>query len=112
MKQIKKLNARAKAIIERWIAEPTLTQQQLAEEFGTTPSWVCQIVNSPVFKEEMDRRLREVWKDSVKIAVNTLKNAAAQGSESAARYILDTNGYQPKQQLEIENKVITIELDD
>ena len=112
MKIIHKLTPKIIAIIERWLEEPTLTQKEMAEEFGCTTGWMGQIANSPIFKEEMERRCKAVWRDSVKIAVKTLKNAAAQGSESAAKYILDTNGYAPKQQIELENKVINITLDD
>ena len=112
MKQIKKLSKEHIQIIEHWIANPSLNQKDLAAEFGKNPSWMCCVVNSQVFKEEFDRRLKEHWRWATKIAQKTMIDLAEGGDRQAAAYILDSAGYAPKQQIEIENRQIVVSIDD
>lgn len=77
MKQITKLLQKHIDIIEWWIAHPTAIQSEVAEHFGVTQPWVSQLYHSPLFKEEMERRLKEHWKDAMKIAQKTMIDLAS-----------------------------------
>lgn len=87
----------------------------LAQEFGLTPSWVTQIIHSPLFKAEVRRLTGEVEAEqiasqrqiseeldlllarSVEVIAQELHNnkASARRTDTAFK-ILDRRGYHPK----------------
>ena len=54
------------------------------------------------FVSALDARIKEIWKDSEMLAVNAMRNLALQGNFNANKYILDSLGYAPKQQVEMD----------
>lgn len=44
------------ALVEQILAEPTLTQRQLADIFGYTPGWINRIINSDAFQVRLEER--------------------------------------------------------
>ena len=95
------LKQRHYACIEMMLANPTWGICKLAEELGVNRNTVADWKkNNKEFREEYQRRLREMWEDCEGIAVNTMKNLASDGNFQASKYILDSLGYAPAQRIE------------
>lgn len=95
------LKQRHYACIELMLANPNWSICKLAEELGVNRNTVADWKkNNKEFREEYQRRLREMWEDCEGIAVNTMKNLATEGSFQASKYILDSLGYAPTQRIE------------
>lgn len=60
MAQIQTLSYTHDAMIDLIIAEPAISQAQLAAHFGYTPAWICQVVNSDAFQAMLAKRRAEV----------------------------------------------------
>lgn len=58
--QIQKVSVTHDAIIDAWIARPEMTQRQLAQMFGYTPTGMGIIVRSDAFKARMQARKDEL----------------------------------------------------
>ena len=98
------LNAKQKAFIEALLANPSLTNVEAAELIGINRNTVTQWKKNPEIQEELDRRLKEKWKDSERLAMETMQNLARNGDFKASKYILDSLGYAPAQRVEAEVK--------
>lgn len=48
------------AIIDRMLANPTITKKELAEELGVSPQWVGAVTNSDMFKQKYDERRKRL----------------------------------------------------
>lgn len=57
---IAKLNYSHDAMVDLIVANPFITQGQLASEFGYTPGWVCQIMQSDAFRERLAAKKGEM----------------------------------------------------
>lgn len=111
MKEIKKLNSKHLKMIEYAVANPLCTQGDIAAYVGTTQSWVSQVYNSPVFQEALKARLKEIWQDSARIAQQQMINLAKSGDFRSCAYILDSLGYKPKDEIDLTNKIIQIDIE-
>lgn len=95
------LKAKHYNCIEAMLANPTISNEKLAEIVGVNRNTISDWKrNNEEFKAEYQRRLQELWKDSESIAVNTMRNLAIEGSFNASKYILDSLGYAPTHKLE------------
>lgn len=54
------------SIINEMIADPTQTQQELAEKFGYSCSWMSRLINSDSFQARLAERRQEVMDPSIK----------------------------------------------
>ena len=89
--------------IEAMIANPTMSNEKLAEVVGVNRNTISDWKrNNEEFKAEYKARLRAIWEDSEGIAVQTMRNLAAEGHFQASKYILDSQGYAPAQRIEAE----------
>lgn len=104
------LKPKQKALIEAIIAYPNAPHTELAEIVGINRNTITVWKRDPEFQEALDARLKEVWKDSEAIAVNTMRNLAAGGNFNGAKYILDSLGYAPAQRIEAEVKETQIHI--
>ena len=94
------LKPKQKNCIEAMIANPTISNEKLAEIVGVNRNTISDWKrNNEEFKEAYNQRLKEVWEESEGIAVNTMRNLAAEGSFNASKYILDSLGYAPAQRI-------------
>jgi len=59
-REISKIKYSHDAMIDMMIADPRVTQSQLAAYFGRTPSWISIVVNSDVFKARLAARKAEL----------------------------------------------------
>lgn len=98
------LKPKQKALIEAIIANPCAPHTELAEMVGVNRNTITAWKRDAEFQAALDLRIKEVWKDSEAIAVNTMRNLATQGNFNASKYILDSLGYAPTQRIEADIK--------
>ena len=94
------LKPKQKALIEAIIAYPSAPHTELAEIVGINRNTITQWKRMPEFQAELDKRLKEVWKDSEAIAIVNMRKLASEGSFQANKYILDSLGYAPTHKVE------------
>jgi hypothetical protein len=108
------LTTRQIELLEVMLANPLLSDVKLAELMNLNNKTVGKWRKNPEFQEEMKKRLAEQWKNAESLAQKKMIELASEGNFHANKYILDSLGYAPKQQVEAEvkgsnNIVITIE---
>jgi hypothetical protein len=97
------------ALIEAMIANPMMSDVKLAELLDLNNKTVGVYKKDPEFQEELARRLKEKWKESERMAQETMIQLATNGDFKASKYILDSLGYAPAQKIEADVKTdITI----
>lgn len=107
------LKPRQLALIEAMLANPMLSDVKLAEQLGINNKTVGVYKKNPEFQAELDRRLKEKWKESERIAQETMIRLATKGDFKASQYILNSLGYAPAQKIEAEvNSDIVINIDE
>lgn len=57
---VAKVNYTHDAMIDFILMNPTVTQGQLAKQFGYTQGWVCRVMSSDAFKERLAKRKGEL----------------------------------------------------
>lgn len=107
------LSKRQKELLEYMLANPVLPETVCARNCGVPNSTYFDWKKRGEFTAELDRRLKEQWKDSERIAVETMVSLCRQGEYAAAKYILDNLGYKPVDKIQAEiNTDITITIGD
>lgn len=94
------LKPKQKALIEAIIANPSAPHTQLAEMVGINRNTITVWKANAEFQAALDKRIKEIWKDSEAIAVGTMRKLATEGDFKASKYILDSLGYAPVQKIE------------
>lgn len=94
------LKPKQKALIEAMLANPMMSDVKLSELLGINNKTVGVYKKMPEFQEELDRRLKEKWKESERIAQETIIQLAKEKDFKASKYILDSLGYAPAQKIE------------
>lgn len=87
-------------LIEAIIANPKAPHTELAEIVGVNRNTITVWKRMPEFQSALSERIKEIWKDSELLAVDTMRNLALEGDFKAAKYILDSLGYAPVQKIE------------
>jgi hypothetical protein len=106
------LKARQLELIEAMLANPMVPDTELAKEIGINRNTVREWKQKPEFQAELKARLAEKWKDSERMAMETMQTLARQGDFKASKYILDSLDYAPATKIEADVKTdinITIE---
>lgn len=107
------LKARQIQLIEALMANPMITDTEIAKQIGINRNTVREWKLKPEFKEELAKRMREKWEDSERMAVETMQTLARNGDFKASKYILDSLGYAPEQHIVADvNTEINIVIDD
>ena len=105
MKKIDKLTPTMLRAIDMYCTNPGLSIPDIAKQLGKHYNTVWNWFDSPVFKEEIDSRFKSMWKEAAKEAQNKMydlmRNAKDDVSFRATQYILDCNGFKPKDQIEV-----------
>jgi hypothetical protein len=78
--EIKRITFRLDAMIDLMIANPRITNAQLAAEFGYTPSWVSTVTNSDAFRARFAERKDEVVDPSLIATIDERLRAVADSS--------------------------------
>ena len=98
------LKPKQRELLEAMLAHPMMSDVKLAELLGINNKTVGVWKRLPEFKEELDFRLKEQWKESERIAVAQMRKLASEGHYNANKYILDSLGYAPTQKIEADVK--------
>lgn len=96
------LKARQLELIEALLANPLQPDTEVAKQLCINRNTVREWKKKPEFQEEYQRRLREKWEDSERMAMETMQTLAREGDFKASKYILDSLGYAPTQKIEAE----------
>ena len=89
------LNSKQMKAIELLVYQPYMTQVMVAQECGVHRETLRRWKHDEEFATELDRAIKQRWKDAESLAVTTMINAAAEGNIQAAKYMLDNLGYKP-----------------
>jgi DNA-binding Lrp family transcriptional regulator len=88
------------ALIEALLANPSISNEKVAEMVGINRNTVREWKKKPEFNEVYKKKLREKWESSEAIAVDTMRKLAVEGDFKASKYILDSLGYAPVTKIE------------
>ena len=78
--QVAKVRYTHEAIIDRIIDNPSISQGELAQEFGFTQAWISIIVNSDAFKHQLRERKGEIVDPKLRASVEERLNGLASRS--------------------------------
>lgn len=107
------LKARQYQLIEALLANPMVPDTELAKQIGINRNTVREWKKKPEFQEELQKRLREKWEDSERLAMETMQSLAREGDFKASKYILDSLGYAPATKIEADiSKDIIINIEE
>ena len=87
-------------LIEALIANPMVPDTEVAKQIGINRNTVREWKKKPEFAAELKARLGEIWKDSERMAMETMQSLAREGDFKAAKYILDSLDYAPTTKIE------------
>lgn len=96
------LTQRQKNLIEYMLANPTLPETVCARNCDVPNSTYFDWKKRGEFTAELDKRIKEKWKDAERLATDTMVNLCLKGEYSAAKYILDNLGYKPIDKIQAE----------
>lgn len=87
-------------LIEAIISAPNASNVLLAEMVGVNRNTITQWKRNEEWQRAFQERLKEIWKESEIIAIDTMRKLAVDGDFKASKYILDSLGYAPTQKIE------------
>ena len=95
-------------LLEAMIANPMMSDVQLAKLLGINNKTVGVWRKKPEFKEALAERLKDIWQDSERLAISQMRKLADEGNFNANKYILDSLGYAPAQKIEanVSNEIV------
>lgn len=93
------LKPRQIELLEMMLANPMLSDVKLAELMDLNNKTVGKWRKMPEFQEELKSRLAEQWKNAERLAQKKMIELANEGCFQANKYILDSLGYAPAQQI-------------
>lgn len=94
------LSTRQRNLIEFMVENPALPEYECAKQCGVARSTFYDWKKKPEFREFLDNRIKEVWADGHRMAVETMLSLCREGEYSAAKYILDNLGYAATQKIQ------------
>lgn len=78
---IQKLRYSHAAMIEMICADPGIKQNELAQRFGKTASWISIIINSDAFQVKLHERMGETWGELTVSVQDQLKGMMVRSME-------------------------------
>ena len=102
------LKAKEAELLEAMIANPMMSDVQLAKLLGINNKTVGVWRKKPEFKEALQARLKDIWQDSERLAISQMRRLAGEGNYNANKYILDSLGYAPAQKIDanVSNEIV------
>lgn len=89
--RLRKIKYNHEAMVDMMIAKPGMSQNEIAAEFGLSPSWVSILINSDAFQAVLARRREEVIDPILFASVNDrLTSVAALSAEIVAEKLIAT----------------------
>ena len=101
----KELSAKQLEAIEVLMDHPDLPYEGVAELIGVCRKTLYHWRHNELFKNELDKRLKDRWKDSERLAVDTMINLCRAGDFKAAKYMLDSLGYEAEKKIELKGEI-------
>ena len=101
----KELSAKQLEAIEVLMDNPNMPYEGIAEMLGMSRRTLYSWRHNELFKNELDRRIKERWKDSERLAVETMIELCKTGDFKAAKYILDSLGYEAEKKIEVKGEI-------
>ena len=101
----KELSAKQLEAIEVLMDNPDMSYERIAEMLGMSRRTLYSWRHNELFKNEMDRRLKDRWKDSERLAIDTMVELCKTGNYNATKYILDSLGYNSVQKVEVQGNI-------
>lgn len=95
------LTNRQKNLLEYMLANPQLPETVCAKNCGVPNSTYFYWKQQGEFTAELDRRLKEQWKDAERLAQETMLSLCREGEYAASKYILDNLGYKPNDKVDL-----------
>ena len=106
MKRLEKLTPKSRACLELELENPNWSYQQLAEAVGASKTIVWNWHQSPVYTDELSKRLKEDWKLAAKKAqakmIELMASEKQEVALNAAKYVLDSTGYKPTDKIDLD----------
>lgn len=88
------------------------TQKEISDILKISEQSICAWKKKPEWNEEIDRLLKEEWKESCKKLQKKMIDKADRGDFRALEYVLNSNGYKAPEELVVENKTINVTIED
>lgn len=102
---VKKLTHSMVVALNMYVADPSLSQTDIARALNKHVNTISNWFHSDVFKQEIEIRFKRKWEEAAKEAQSKMYDLMKNGKEDvsfrATQYILDCNGYKPKEQVEL-----------
>lgn len=93
--QLGKLSYSHDAMVDVLVANPGISQQQLAHLFGYSASWICTIIASDAFKAKLASRRTELVDPTLTLSIEEKFKALAEVSVEKLLNHLNTPGVAP-----------------
>jgi len=110
MKSVQKLTPSIRKAIQIKIENPFISNIELAGKIGKHHNSVNAWFRSPVVLEEYNKQVEALWKDSAEAARVKMVELASKGDYKANEFILKCNGYNPAQEVKLQNDSIKINI--
>ena len=91
MPEIAKVRYTHDAMIDMIVANPAISQNEIAQHLGYTPAWVSIIVNSDAFQAALKERREEIIDPKLRATVEDRLKAVANGAMEKLMERLTTN---------------------
>jgi hypothetical protein len=101
----KTLSAKQLEAIEFLMDNPNLSYEATAEMLGIARKTLYNWRHNELFKNELDKRLKDRWKDSERLAIDTMVELCKTGNYNATKYILDSLGYSAPNKIEVKGEI-------
>lgn len=85
---------------------------EIAEAVGVSPQSVSKWKSDPRWQAEVDRLLKEEWRESCKELQKIMIAKARKGEYKPLEYVLNSNNYAAPERVEVEQKTITVSIDE
>jgi hypothetical protein len=106
------LSQRQQELLEYMLSNPMLPETVCAKNCGVPNSTYFNWKKKGEFPAELERRIKEQWKDSERAAVDVMLSLMREGRYDATKYVLDNLGYKAVDKIQADvktNFVIEIE---
>lgn len=101
----KTLSTKQLEAIQILMDNPDLPYEAVSQMVGVGRKTLYNWRHNELFKNELDRRIKERWKDSERLAVETMINLCRTGDFRAAKYMLDSLGYEAEKKIEVKGEI-------
>jgi uncharacterized protein YjcR len=88
------------------------TGKDIAETLGVSEQSVSKWKHNPLWQAEVDRLLKEEWREACKELQKLMIKKARGEDFKALAYVLDSNGYQAPTEFKVEQKTIEVTIDE